>query len=473
MGRPRCDPIDLDATLARLAAGAPRPAVYRAYAETAARPYSRASWEALLRLGQASLAKPSEGRQRPNAGDGGPISDADPRSQARADAESDAFWEARLSVKPRVVTTESDNASLSVKGGSLFVHDGERRLRYDPGSRMPSAVVMAGWGGVISIEAIRFCGSHGIAIIALDWMRELMSVTPTRASASAAMLRAQAFADPLPIAVRIVQAKLASAAQAGAITTREAARFIHAAGRACSVQEAMIAEAQAARLAWPNPPALCWRVGSPRIPPQWKQPPPTRSRMIGEARSKRHATHPLNALLSACFSVTAGRLAVALAAHSAHPAIGYLHADNRGRFSLAYDAIEPLRPSIEKAVFDFVRKHQFSANDFVRVTRSRSSASKDGGSIRLGTNLMRAVIADCAPSRSVIDGAARAMIALVLASSERHTQPIDFVARHPISDPLFQDRAELIPSCIGRAAPGRRLQSRSRLLSERVDGKAD
>ena len=152
----------------------------------------------------------------------------------------------------------------------------------------------------------------------------------------------------------------------------------------------MIVEAQAARTAWSSPPALRWRVGSPRIPPQWKQPPPTRSRMIGEARSKRHATHPLNALLSACFSVTAGRLAMSLAAHGAHPAIGYLHSDNRGRFSLAFDAIEPLRPNIEKAVFDFVRKHQFSANDFIRI--------KDApGSIRLGSNLMRTVIADCRP----------------------------------------------------------------------------
>ena len=34
MGRPRCDPIDIAATLARLNAGAPRPAVYRAYAKS-------------------------------------------------------------------------------------------------------------------------------------------------------------------------------------------------------------------------------------------------------------------------------------------------------------------------------------------------------------------------------------------------------------------------------------------------------
>ena len=40
MGRPRCDPINVAATLARLDAGAPRLAVYRAYAEIAVRRYS-------------------------------------------------------------------------------------------------------------------------------------------------------------------------------------------------------------------------------------------------------------------------------------------------------------------------------------------------------------------------------------------------------------------------------------------------
>ena len=69
-----------------------------------------------------------------------------------------------------------------------------------------------------------------------------------------------------------------SAAQADAIDAADAARFMREAANARSVQEAMIVEAQAARLAWPDLPALRWRIGSPRIPPQWKAPPSTRSR---------------------------------------------------------------------------------------------------------------------------------------------------------------------------------------------------
>ena len=127
--------------------------------------------------------------------------------------------------------------------------------------------------------------------------------------------------------------------------------------------DVMIVEAQAARVVWANVPLLNWRVGSPRVLASWKLPYSTRRRMTGP--SARRASHPINAMLNAAFSVTAGRLAAQLVAQGAHPALGFLHADKPGRWSLAYDAIEPLRPTIERSVFDFVRKHQFGANDFI------------------------------------------------------------------------------------------------------------
>ena len=128
MGRLRCDAIDAAAIIAAIGRGETTPLrAYQDYAATAARPYARASFEAYLqrhkRLGPSSQS--------------GPATPPAPHTiDAAVDAESDAFWGARLAVKTRVVTTEADNASLTVKGGSLFVHDGERRLRYDVGARM-------------------------------------------------------------------------------------------------------------------------------------------------------------------------------------------------------------------------------------------------------------------------------------------------------------------------------------------------
>ena len=211
----------------------------------------------------------------------------------------------------------------------------------------------------------------------------------------------------------------------------------------------MIAEAQAARVSWgDSAPKLQWRAGSPRVPPAWKQPMLARQRL--DLHVKRYATHPINAMLNAVFSVTAGRLAAALQAAGAHPAIGFLHADKPGRWSLAWDAIEPLRPSIEASLFAFIRRHQFSGGDFIRVHDAR-------GSIRLGSNLLRVVIAECAPSHALLNDAAGWMVALIL-SAPRAPLPqlVGLDALEPLLDPVLQIVGEDHRGRIGRRSPDRR-----------------
>jgi CRISP-associated protein Cas1 len=452
MGRPRCDPFDAAAIIAAIGKGETTTLrAYQAYASTAARPYARASFETVLQRHQ---------RLAPSREPGPAVPPAPHAIHAAADAESNAFWGARLAVKSRVVTTEADNASLTVKGGSLFVHDGDRRLRYDAGARMPSAIVMAGWGGLVSIEALRFCASHRITVIVLDWMRDLLSIMPGVPRAVAAVLRAQVLADPAWIAARVVKAKIESAVQAGALARNEAMRFIDAAARAAAVQEAMIVEAQAARVSWgDSAPKLQWRAGSPRVPPAWKQPMLARQRL--DLHVKRHATHPINAMLNAVFSVTAGRLAAALQAAGAHPAIGFLHRDKPGRWSLAWDAIELLRPSIEASLFAFVRRYQFSGGDFIRVHDAR-------GSIRLGSNLLRAVIADCAPSHARLNDAAAWIVALIT-SAPRAPLPqlVGLDALEPLLDPVLQLAAEDHRDRVGRRSPDRRSPRRFEFAPKR------
>ena len=257
-----------------------------------------------------------------------------------------------------------------------MVGDGERRLRYDPGSRLPSAIVMAGWGGVVSIEAMRFCASHGVAIIVLDWMRELMTVMPARASESAAMLRAQASADPLPIAIRIVQAKIASAARAGAIEPSDAARFMQAAGRARIVQEAMIAEAQAARrMAEPARASMAHRIATHSAAMETAAANSIANISRGQNEASRNASAQRSFERRLFRHVRAARGD----ARRSWRASGYrLFARRQWRPLFARLRCDrAVEADIEKAVFGFVRKHQFSPNDFIRI--------KDG-SIRLGSN---------------------------------------------------------------------------------------
>ena len=364
MARPRCDPFDAAAILAALASGKTTPLrAYEDYACEAARPYARSTFELIMR--------------RVQGGDPG-MSPAPLETEAEADTRRAAYWAARLKVKASIVTTCADNASLRVKGGSLIVFDGERSLKYAAGGKHPAAIVMAGWGGLVSIEAMRFCASHRIAIVALDWMRDLLTVMTPAPKASAAILRAQAAADPAWIAKAVVHMKIANAARVGALPSGKAREFMHAVEAAVSVQDAMTIEAQAGRVSWPGAPTLRWQDGK-RIPYVWKQPWLGRTRI--DMRVKRYATHPINAMLNVVFAVTGARLAAYLVAEGAQPAIGFLHADKPGRWSLAWDAIEPMRPSIEASVFDFIAANRFSAADFMVVRGGR-------GSIRLADNLL-------------------------------------------------------------------------------------
>ena len=78
----------------------------------------------------------------------------------------------------------------------------------------------------------------------------------------------------------------------------------------------------------------------------------------------RHASHPINAMLNYAYVVEAGRLARALAALGLTLPIGFLHSDRKGRNSLVWDAIEPLRPAIDARVFALSRLASFAAPTF-------------------------------------------------------------------------------------------------------------
>ena len=80
--------------------------------------------------------------------------------------------------------------------------------------------------------------------------------------------------------------------------------------------------------------------------------------------SPKHASHPINAMLNYAYVIEAGRLARALAARGLALQIGFLHKPKRGRNSLVWDAIEPLRPMIDARVFEFVASHEFGRTDF-------------------------------------------------------------------------------------------------------------
>ena len=177
------------------------------------------------------------------------------------------------------------------------------------------------------------------------------------------IIRAQCAADPVKMAREIVRAKIEAGLKftvMEADARRCAAEEWHAKlGAARTVSEIMIVESRAAAAYW-----RCFQDAGLRerkngnLPRSWMR---FAQRGKGNAFfGPKHAAHPINAMLNYCYVVEAGRLAKALAAQGLALPIGYLHSDKKGRNSLVWDAIEPLRPAIDAKVFEFVAKHEFA-----------------------------------------------------------------------------------------------------------------
>jgi CRISPR-associated endonuclease Cas1 len=346
--RARCDPFDVSAIRTAIASGqTTERRAYEAYAATAARPYARSSWGVMSRSrDQRTLPPPSRHEVSPSA-----------RERKSA-----------APVKPsNVLTLTGDSAGLSVKRGALIAVQDTISLLYEPRAVKPHAIVLTGWGGFVTLAALRFYAKHKIAVVILDWDRDFMTAMALPARRAARIARAQLAAmspaTALFIAKALIAAKIEAHACVGALARAKADAAIERAREADTERRLLMIEAQAARLAWVERPIVMrWREAG-HIPASWKLPFLQRRRL--DRKFSRHATDQINALLNLALAVTVGRLVVALAAHGFNPAIGVLH--RSPRWPLANDVIEPLRPHIEARVFGFIDARAFAPGEFIRV----------------------------------------------------------------------------------------------------------
>jgi CRISPR-associated protein Cas1 len=300
-----------------------------------------------------------------------------------------------------VLTLTNDAASLRVKGGALYIFDEGRLIRYEPGAVTPDAIVLAGWNGALTMSAVRFCAEHKIALVFLDWLNGLMSFVASEPKAAAALVRAQVNANPVPIAREIVALKIEHCRMVGCLTPGEARSLIAAVRRARSTPEIMNCEATAAKLNFDRRQCELKPRGGP-LPVAWRR--FTQRSASPNSYSPRRAKHPINAMLNVNYSIVAGRLAAQLSARGTCLSIGFLHADKKNRFSLVYDAIEPLRPLIEAKTFAFVAKRKFSRADFFRLS---------DGEVRIAPNLLKVLTQETALPESDIQGASDFVVSLI------------------------------------------------------------
>ena len=116
-----------------------------------------------------------------------------------------------------------------------------------------------------------------------------------------------------------------------------------------------------------------------RVPEHWQAFGSRRSTITGN-KTARHASSAPGAMLNYLYGLAASQMTIALAAAGLDPGIGIFHADKEGRASLAYDAIEAVRPYVEAWLLCSLAECRFSKRDFweesdgtIRLTRPLTS----------------------------------------------------------------------------------------------------
>lgn len=267
---------------------------------------------------------------------------------------------------------------VAVERGHLLVSDGmvkERRQgRLSRVARDIKRLVVIGHTGAISFDALRWLHDIGAAFMQIDADGQVIVASGPAGLDDARLRRAQALAPfngtGIALARDLIWEKLiGQAAVLANLPDSEDARVVieraidRLAG-ADTTDTLRIVEADAARAywqAWERLPLRFARQDTTRVPAHWQTFGPRGSLV---ANGPRNATNPANAMLNYLYAIVEAEARIACLTVGLDPGMGVMHADQRGRDSLACDLMEAVRPQVDAFVLDMLTTRTFRARDF-------------------------------------------------------------------------------------------------------------
>jgi CRISPR-associated endonuclease Cas1 len=284
----------------------------------------------------------------------------------------------------QVLVVDGYGVDLRVDRGALVLRDGlakqrrERRL-YRSDRTVRRIVVLSSTGNV-TLAALRWCSDVGIAVVVLDPQTyDLLAVNGAAVHDDARLRRGQAFAGNssvgLDIARKLISAKFDGQADTirtclGDLDTETAIRgYLSQLDDCQSLDQVRNVESNAAATyfrAWRGVSVRFARADTAKVPPGWLSYSGRKSD-LSHVHSPAKATDPVNAMANFCYRLVEVEAVLACHALGLDPGLGVLHADQKGRDSLALDLMEPVRPAVDAFLLDLVRSQVFSRRDFVET----------------------------------------------------------------------------------------------------------
>jgi CRISPR-associated endonuclease Cas1 len=274
------------------------------------------------------------------------------------------------SLAPRhgVVTLFGYGIQVRVDRGHLFIEDGigaeRHRYRFPRVGHGLKRLAVIGSDGMVSLAALRWLADQDAAFVMLDRDGSVLATTGPVRSSDARLRRAQAFAEESGAAVQITKELIAQKLLGQERVAREGlhnpevaeriAGFRTTADSAKTVFAIRQSEALAAKAYW-----SAWRditINYPRadlrhVPEHWKH---FGTRESPLTNSPRLAINPPNAILNYLYAMLESEARLAAAVLGLDPGLGVLHLDSRTRDSLACDLMEPVRPTVDAYLLDWL-----------------------------------------------------------------------------------------------------------------------
>lgn len=275
-----------------------------------------------------------------------------------------------------------DYGTLVIKCGFTHYPQSREEYRFFPRDRqLPSRIVILDGDGSITFDALEWMSVQGVLLVQINWRGEVSSIGGADYAANPNLVKRQLElrdnGEGFEFSKWLISNKIEN--------SHETIKQISGNSPEAQLILQKI-DAQAVSLK-KNPPvnfaslltvegiaaaayfrywytlSLQWKgIGKKPIPQEWLR----IGTRIGPNHSNQFALHPVNAILNYAYGVLENQVRGQILAVGVDPTIGYMHSTlEKGRPSLVFDLMEPVRPVMDLKILEFVLKHKFSPGDFI------------------------------------------------------------------------------------------------------------
>jgi CRISPR-associated endonuclease Cas1 len=290
-----------------------------------------------------------------------------------------------LTARNGILVLSGYGIRIFVERGHLTIEDGiadeRRRGRFPRPKPGFMRLVVIGHTGIVTLEALRWLHDVGIPFIQIDADGQVITCAGPAGLNDSRLRRAQAFASDagigtdsrtgtgFGIACDLIEQKLTGQLRVlerlrdkPAIQTLSSA--IERIPAVESIDNLRYLEGEAAIAywgAWRDIDVVFVQRDRDRVPEHWLTFGVRRSLIT---QNPRKATNPANAILNYLYAILEAEARIAALTMGLDPGMGVMHADQRGRDSLACDLMEAVRPEVDSNVLDLLQHRAFKKSDF-------------------------------------------------------------------------------------------------------------